>query len=254
MARRLGATLTREPGGTPLGERIRALVLDPELGQVAARTEALLMAADRAQHIAEVVEPVLAGGGDVVSDRYLYSSVAYQGHGRQLDPETIRRLSLWAVDDLLPDLVLFLAGPARLASRTRVDRLEAEDDAFRTRVAAGYQAQLADGPRPVGGGRRQRRRGRHRRAHPRRRRGRFGPWPAPTPAQPGDGRPAVDRPSARSPTPSPTSWVSPRPWPSCVPPWAGPCTPTCSWGRRAPAPARRPGPSPASCWPADSDR
>ena len=146
LARRLGATLTREPGGTPLGERIRALVLDPGVGLVAARTEALLMAAARAQHVAEVVEPVLAGGGDVVSDRYLYSSVAYQGHGRQLDPDAIRRLSLWATDGLLPDLVLFLAGPARLGSRTRVDRLEAEDDAFRARVATGYQAQLAGAP------------------------------------------------------------------------------------------------------------
>ncbi len=180
LARRLGATLTREPGGTPLGERIRALVLDPELGLVAARTEALLMAAARAQHIAEVVEPVLAGGGDIVSDRYLYSSVAYQGHGRQLDPETIRRLSLWAVDDLLPDLVLFLAGPARLASRTRVDRLEAEDDAFRTRVAAGYQAQLAEDPQRWAvvdaNGDEAATAGRILDAVE----GRFGPWPAPT--------------------------------------------------------------------------
>ncbi|MPY93917.1 MAG: dTMP kinase [Acidimicrobiia bacterium] len=145
LAEGLGARLTREPGGTPLGERIRALVLDHGVGDVAPRTEALLMAAARAQHVAEAVGPALASGCDVVTDRYLYSSVAYQGYGRQLDPDAIRALSLWAVDGLEPDLVLLLEGPARLGHRI-ADRLEAEDAAFHARVAAGYEAQLLADP------------------------------------------------------------------------------------------------------------
>lgn len=146
LADALDAVLTREPGGTPIGERIRSLVLDPTLGEVAPRTEALLMAAARAQHVAEVVAPALARGEDVVCDRYLYSSVAYQGYGRGLGADVVRRLSLWAVEHLEPDLVVLLDGPPRLADRPQPDRLEAEDRAFHARVAAGYLEQRAADP------------------------------------------------------------------------------------------------------------
>ena len=89
LAERLGAVFTREPGGTPLGERIRDLVLDPDGDAPVDRAEALLMAAARAQHVAQVVAPALAAGQDVVSDRYVASSVAYQGHGRGLGAEAV---------------------------------------------------------------------------------------------------------------------------------------------------------------------
>ena len=86
LAADLGAVLTREPGGTGLGKRIREIVLDPGVPLVAPLTEALLMAADRAQHVAEVIEPALSAGHDVVTDRYIPSSLAYQGYGRGLPP------------------------------------------------------------------------------------------------------------------------------------------------------------------------
>ena len=108
LADRLGAVLTREPGGTRTGEHIRSLVLDPRTGVLDARAEALLMAADRAHHVASVVRPAIEDDRHVVTDRYLYSSVAYQGHGRGLGAAQIRDLSLWATGDLEPDLVVFL--------------------------------------------------------------------------------------------------------------------------------------------------
>ncbi len=141
---------TREPGGTDLGLAIRDLVLHRE-GPVAPRAEALLYAADRAQHVATVVEPALARGDVVLQDRYLDSSVAYQGAGRVLDPEEVRGLSLWAVGGLLPRLTVLLdldprIGRARRAERTRFDRLEAEDDAFHERVRAAFLAAAAAEP------------------------------------------------------------------------------------------------------------
>ena len=144
LAHRLGAVLTREPGGTAIGARIRELLLDRATVGLAARSEALLMAADRAQHVAERVRPALEAGQHVVADRYLYSSVAYQGYGRGLPTEDLRRLSLWAADGLEPDLVLLLDGRGRRA--VAGDRLEDEDDAFRTRVRAGYRAQADADP------------------------------------------------------------------------------------------------------------
>jgi dTMP kinase len=144
---------TREPGGTDLGVAIRDLVLHRE-GPVAPRAEALLYAADRAQHVATVVAPALARGDVVLQDRYLDSSVAYQGAGRVLDPEEVRRLSLWAVDGLLPHLTVLLdldprIGRERRADRTRFDRLEAEDDAFHERVRDAYLALAAAEPRRI---------------------------------------------------------------------------------------------------------
>lgn len=150
LAGRLGAVQTREPGGTALGSRIRELFLDPATGELDARTEALLMAADRAQHVAEVVRPALDAGRHVVTDRYLYSSVAYQAHARGLVPEEVAHLSEWATDALLPDLVVLLDLPVDVA-RGRVagvapDRLESETAGFHEQVRDGFLAQAAVDP------------------------------------------------------------------------------------------------------------
>lgn len=117
---------TREPGGTELGEQIRQLLLHGE--HVDERAEALLYAADRAHHIATVVRPHLARGGLVLSDRYLDSSIAYQGAGRDLDPSQIGALSLWATEGLLPDRTILLDLPPDVLDQRRdaqdQDRLE----------------------------------------------------------------------------------------------------------------------------------
>jgi dTMP kinase len=134
--------LTREPGGTELGDEIRDIVLHRR-GHIAPRAEALLYAADRAHHIATKVRPALDRGEIVLQDRYLDSSVAYQGAGRVLDPDEVRKLSLWAAEDLLPDLTVLLdldetVGRDRLTARTKYDRLEDEEQDFHARVRAGY--------------------------------------------------------------------------------------------------------------------
>jgi dTMP kinase len=134
---------TREPGGTPAGVEIREIVLHHR-GDISPRAEALLYAADRADHVATLVRPALARGEVVLQDRYLDSSVAYQGAGRVLDSDEIRGLSLWAAEGLLPDLTILLdldetTARARLdTSRTRYDRLEAEKSDFHARVRAAY--------------------------------------------------------------------------------------------------------------------
>jgi dTMP kinase len=139
---------TREPGGTDLGVELREIILHRR-GYVAPRAEALLYAADRAHHIATLVRPALERGEVVLQDRYLDSSVAYQGAGRVLDPAEVRQVSLWATEGLLPHLTVLLdldpaVGRARLdTSRTRYDRLEAEQLEFHERVRAAYRA-LAD--------------------------------------------------------------------------------------------------------------
>lgn len=141
LADRLGAVLTREPGGTAVGERIRSLVLDPAVPSLDDRAEALLMAADRAQHVAERVGPALAAGRHVVSDRSAFSSLAYQGHGRRLGVDKVERLCSWATAGRWPDVAVLLevppeAGLARLG-RAR-DRVESADAAFHARVADGF--------------------------------------------------------------------------------------------------------------------
>jgi len=151
LAARLGAVRTREPGGTPLGLAIRQQFLDPATGDLDPRTEALLMAADRAQHVASVIRPALSAGRHVVTDRYLYSSIAYQAHGRGLDPAGVELLNRWATDGLLPDLVVLLDLAVDIA-RARVadgapDRLEAEDVGFHERVRVGFRAQADADPR-----------------------------------------------------------------------------------------------------------
>ena len=138
----------REPGGTDLGLELREIILHRR-GFIAPRAEALLYAADRAHNIATVVRPALERGDIVIQDRYLDSSVAYQGAGRVLSTTEVRELSLWATEGLLPHLTVLLdldaaAGRARLdASRTRYDRLEAETLVFHTRVRDAYRV-LAD--------------------------------------------------------------------------------------------------------------
>jgi dTMP kinase len=135
--------VTREPGGTDLGIELRNIVLHRR-GDIAPRAEALLYAADRAHHVSTVVRPALERGDIVVQDRYLDSSVAYQGAGRVLDPAEVRNLSLWASEGLLPDLTILLdldetIGRERLdESRTAYDRLEAEQHDFHARVRRAY--------------------------------------------------------------------------------------------------------------------
>ena len=130
---------TREPGGTEVGVLIRDIVLHHR-GEVAPRAEALLYAADRAHHIESLVRPALARGEVVIQDRYLDSSVAYQGAGRVLGRDEVRDLSLWATGGLLPDLTVLLdldpaAARARLdADDKPFDRLESERETFHARV------------------------------------------------------------------------------------------------------------------------
>ena len=146
LAARIGAVHTREPGGTAIGGALRSLLLDVRTPDLDGRAEALLMAADRAQHVAEVVRPALAAGRHVVSDRYIGSSLAYQGHGRGLPVIELRRLSDWAADGLWPDLVVLLEVPATVAmSRLGAtpDRMEAAGEEFHDRVARGYRALAA---------------------------------------------------------------------------------------------------------------
>ena len=143
LAGRLGARSTREPGGTALGAQLRTVLLDRSAMQVDERAEALLMAADRAQHVIEVVEPALSSGGDVICDRFVGSSLAYQGYGRGLDVEEIRRLSAFATGGLEPDLVILLDLAPDVASgriERAPDRIETAGAEFHARVRAGYLA------------------------------------------------------------------------------------------------------------------
>jgi dTMP kinase len=142
---------TREPGGTDLGNELREIVLHSR-GHIAPRAEALLYAADRAHHIATVVRPALERGAVVIQDRYLDSSVAYQGAGRVLDPEEVRHVSMWATEGLVPDVTVVLdldpaIGRDRLdAANKQFDRLEAEALDFHTRVREAYLAMAAAEP------------------------------------------------------------------------------------------------------------
>jgi dTMP kinase len=142
---------TREPGGTDVGVLIRDIVLHHR-GDIAPRAEALLYAADRAHHVASIVRPALERGDVVVQDRYLDSSVAYQGAGRVLDGDEVRQLSLWATGGLLPDLTVLLdLDPARARARLDADdkpfdRLESERDDFHARVREAFLALAAAEP------------------------------------------------------------------------------------------------------------
>jgi dTMP kinase len=135
--------LTHEPGATELGERLRAVLLDVQTGALSPRTEALLYAADRAEHVSTVIRPALERGAVVITDRFTDSSVAYQGSGRDLPPAQVARLSRWAADGMRPDLTVLLDVPPEVGLRRgeeSPDRLESEPDEFHERVRQRYLA------------------------------------------------------------------------------------------------------------------
>jgi len=146
---------TREPGGTPLGGELRHLLLtQTTTPAMAARTELLLYAADRAQHVEEVLIPALAQGCLILCDRYIDSTMAYQGYGRGLDLTLIEQLNQIATGGLLPDLTLWLqlqatVGLARSRQRGSIDRMEQADMAFHQRVEQGFAALAAAHPQRI---------------------------------------------------------------------------------------------------------
>lgn len=150
LAARLGAALTFEPGATALGSALRALLLDPSAPHPGLRAEALLMVADRAQHLEEVVEPWLAEGRWVVTDRFSGSTLAYQGWGRGIDVASLRQLIDWATGGRSADLSVLVDVPPDVARRRMTsggrDRLEGLDPAFHVRVREGFLTLAAADP------------------------------------------------------------------------------------------------------------
>jgi dTMP kinase len=142
--------VTREPGGTPLGAHIRALLLDSS-APISTRAELLLYSADRAQHVEAVIAPALAAGRVVLSDRYLDSTLAYQGDGRGLPADAVGAVSAFATGGLVPDLTVLLdvdpaVGLRRAAARSTPDRLEAASAEFHETVRAAFLALAAADP------------------------------------------------------------------------------------------------------------
>ncbi|MDP5226680.1 MULTISPECIES: dTMP kinase [Arthrobacter] len=141
---------TREPGGTEIGEKLRSLVLDHGQGEIDARTEALMYAAARAAHVEQLIRPALARGEAVITDRYIDSSIAYQGIGRGLGIGEIRDLNVWATNALWPHFTVILdvdpaAGRARRAPGGE-DRLESEPDSFHAQVRQAFLDTAATAP------------------------------------------------------------------------------------------------------------
>ncbi len=135
--------LTREPGGIDIAEQIRHIILDPANSAMDARTEALLYAASRRQHLVERVIPALDEGKIVICDRFIDSSLAYQGMGRQIGMEEIFQMNQFATEGLMPDATIFLevseaVSRQRLAQRGSLDRMDQESEAFHQRVRRGY--------------------------------------------------------------------------------------------------------------------
>jgi len=148
VARGHDVLLTFEPGDTHVGRDIRRIVLDPATGHLADRTEALLYAADKAEHVEKVVRPALAAGTVVITDRYVDTSLAYQGTGRGLETVELEQVLRWATGDLRPHLTVLLdvepsAGFGRFEER---DRIEGESEDFHQRVQDGYHALAAADP------------------------------------------------------------------------------------------------------------
>ena len=148
---------TREPGGTDVGERLRALVLDPQYAPIDAVTEALLFAASRSAHVRQLVQPALDAGQVVVTDRYVDSSVAYQGAGRDLGTGTVAQLNEWATGGLHPDLTVLLdvdtvtaadrrAAREQSAGGTGPDRMESEPEVFHARIRRAFTERAAADP------------------------------------------------------------------------------------------------------------
>ena len=137
--------LTREPGGTPISEQIRDMLLNPDHSEMAATTELLLYAASRAQHVSEVIKPALEAGKVVISSRFADAMVVYQGYGRGLDLERINHLNRIATDGVTPDVTFVLDLPVEIGlqrvqnSRDGLDRLEREKIEFHRRLREGYQ-------------------------------------------------------------------------------------------------------------------
>jgi dTMP kinase len=143
-----GVLLTFEPGDTSVGKELRRIVLDPATGTLSDRCEALLYAADKAEHVDTVVRPALERGEVVVTDRYVDSTLAYQGAGRALDVEEVEEVARWATGDLRPHLTVVLdlepsAGLGRFEGR---DRIEGESLEFHQRVRAAFVAMAAASP------------------------------------------------------------------------------------------------------------
>lgn len=136
----LPVLLTREPGGTALGWQLRHILLDLSSNEVALKTEALLFAADRAEHMAKVIQPALSRGDVVISDRYVDSFIAYENGGRQLHSDDVLRISQWATDAVVPDLTILLdiAPKTGLSRRGELDRMESQPIDFHERVRASY--------------------------------------------------------------------------------------------------------------------
>jgi dTMP kinase len=150
LAEALGAVLTRETGGTDVGRRLREILHDVDVVDLDDRAELLIVAADRAQHFARVVRPALDAGRPVVSDRSVYSALAYQGYGRGLVVDEIRRINDWAMRGIWPSLVVLLDAPTDvLATRLHgrdLDRFERAGEAFHERVIDAYHTMAADDP------------------------------------------------------------------------------------------------------------
>lgn len=140
----------REPGGTPIGDRVRAILLDPK-SRIHPRAELLLYSASRAQLVAEVIRPHLEAGGVVLCDRYADSTIAYQGYGRGLSLSALREITAFATGGLLPDLTFYLdidpaQGIARRQQSGELDRMDAQTLGFHRRVRDGYLALIAAEP------------------------------------------------------------------------------------------------------------
>ncbi len=153
--RQLGCDVltTREPGGTPIGDRVRTLLLDPAHVDMTPSTEFLLFSAARAQHVAQVIRPHLARGGVVLCDRYADSSLAYQGYGHQLDLQRLQTITRFATGELIPDLTFYLDLPVGVGLRRKAggsgdawNRMEQKEIAFHERVRAGYLAMATEEP------------------------------------------------------------------------------------------------------------
>lgn len=153
--------LTREPGGTPFGDHLRGILLDPATGPISSLTELLLYESIRAHHVETLIRPALDGGAIVISDRFTDASVAYQGYGRRIPVETVKMLNHIATSDLKPDTTLLLdisSGRGLEAARSaergesgrgQLDRIEAAGAAFHRRVRAGYQQLAAAEPERI---------------------------------------------------------------------------------------------------------
>jgi dTMP kinase len=144
---------TREPGGTPIGDRVRAVLLDPTHTEMHPSTEFLLFSAARAQHVAQIIRPHLARGAIILCDRFADSSLAYQGYGHCLDLDALRAITHFATGGLMPDLTFYLDIPVELGLQRKAggsgdawNRMEQKEMAYHQRVRAGYLAMAAQEP------------------------------------------------------------------------------------------------------------